>query len=67
MLMPFGRHKGEEVADLPRRYLLWLKRTVKLYGDLQEEVEAILSGKSLEPKESFDTVLQKLQKMGLMP
>jgi hypothetical protein len=34
MQMPFGKHAGEEVCELPNGYLLWLARECDLYGDL---------------------------------
>jgi len=43
MRMPFGKFKGQEVADLEVGYLEWLKTNVNLYGALQDEVEKALS------------------------
>lgn len=37
-LMPFGRHKGEKLANVPAAYLLWLYDTGKLYGELKQYV-----------------------------
>jgi len=35
-IMPFGKHKGEKLGDVPARYLLWLSE--------QPDVSARLSG-----------------------
>lgn len=44
MQMPFGKYEGEELEDIPVSYLRWLRANVELYGELEEEVEYILSG-----------------------
>ena len=38
MRMPFGKHKGEQVNDLPLSYLEWLRDNVELFGALKDEV-----------------------------
>lgn len=45
--MPFGRHKGKPIADVPRGYLRWLKNNVNLFGPLQAHVDAVLLGTHL--------------------
>jgi hypothetical protein len=40
MLMPFGKHKGCPVRDLPDSYVQWLVDGDILYGPLRDEVEA---------------------------
>jgi len=60
MKMPFGKHKGMELEELPRPYLVWLRKNVQLFGQLQAEVEAILDGTSLEHKESTEETLKKM-------
>ena len=37
--MPFGKHAGEDVADVPLLYLWWLIKNVRLFGKLRSEVE----------------------------
>jgi uncharacterized protein (DUF3820 family) len=37
--MPFGKHQGEKLANVPPEYLLWLYENAKLYGELKEYVE----------------------------
>lgn len=38
IIMPFGKHTGEYICDLPIDYLEWLQENIDLYGDLQEAV-----------------------------
>lgn len=41
--MPFGKHKGQRVADVPPDYLRWLLASGKeLNGELQRDIERIL-------------------------
>jgi uncharacterized protein (DUF3820 family) len=47
MIMPFGKHKGEEVDALPFKYIQWLEVNCKLYGELETAVAARL-GKDIE-------------------
>ncbi len=42
MLMPFGKHKGEEVASLDQQYLEWLDENCELRGQLADEVSRAL-------------------------
>lgn len=44
MLMPFGKHKGKPVADVPKRYLTWLIRNVDLQPPLLHHVGNRLYG-----------------------
>ena len=39
MTMPFGRHKGVAIEDLPDSYLTWLLEEVALRGRLKTAVE----------------------------
>jgi uncharacterized protein (DUF3820 family) len=34
-IMPFGKHKGEKLANVPPEYLLWLYDEGKCYGELR--------------------------------
>jgi Putative quorum-sensing-regulated virulence factor len=47
MLMPFGKHKGQNVRTLPKKYLQWLVRTVSLRGQLRNEVRNVLYGEPI--------------------
>jgi hypothetical protein len=51
MEMPFGKHKGEELEDIPVSYLRWVLRTVDLFDDeLRQEIEDIVGEKATAPK-----------------
>jgi len=46
MLMPFGKHRGEPIEDLPTDYIEWLLENCEtLRPSLQEELEAQLVGR----------------------
>ncbi len=38
MKMPFGKHKGEEISDLPATYLEWLIENVAMDDKLETAV-----------------------------
>jgi len=40
--IPFGKHEGMELADLPVSYLRWLAKQANLYGKLRIEVATTL-------------------------
>lgn len=58
MRMPFGKHKGEQIEDLPDSYLRWMAEN--LQGDLAQEAETQLQlreGRGVvrkSPQERFD-------------
>ena len=52
MLMPFGKHKGRQLDELPDSYLIWLAENVELR-------EPLLSGVSMEFKERGLTMAQR--------
>lgn len=52
MLMPFGKHKGRELAELPDSYLQWLAENIELR-------QPLLSGVELEFKERGLTLHQR--------
>ena len=43
MEMPFGKHEGEEIADLPIPYVKWCLENLDLDGWLEEELEDVVS------------------------
>jgi uncharacterized protein (DUF3820 family) len=49
--MPFGKHAGWALLDLPEPYLLWLVRRAEVGGRLGELLAAVLEIKTngLEP------------------
>lgn len=38
-LMPFGKFKGEKLANVPEHYLIWLHNEGKCYGELKTYIE----------------------------
>tara|TARA_R110002051_G_scaffold311242_1_gene384931 strand:- start:202 stop:357 length:156 start_codon:yes stop_codon:yes gene_type:complete len=43
MEMPFGKHEGEEIEDLPIPYVKWCLKNLDLDGWLEEELEDVVS------------------------
>jgi uncharacterized protein (DUF3820 family) len=39
MTLPFGKHKGEDIVDVPLDYLQWLEEQDWLQADLRERVQ----------------------------
>ena len=60
--MPFGRHRGRLVRDLPDHYLIWLINNVALYGDLRCAVEAEYEARDLQHTGSSVIVLRPEQR-----
>jgi hypothetical protein len=50
--MPFGKHKGQDLKDIDRKYLRWLLNNVTLYPDLKSAVRKVLGGAIPEPFDS---------------
>jgi len=38
-LMPFGKYKGEKMANVPPEYLLWLYENSNIYGELKQYIK----------------------------
>jgi uncharacterized protein (DUF3820 family) len=38
-IMPFGKYKGEKLANIPPDYLIWLYDNNKCYGELKEYIK----------------------------
>ena len=37
-IMPFGKYKGQQMADVPAPYLLWLYENNKCYGEVKQYI-----------------------------
>jgi hypothetical protein len=62
MRMPFGQYAGLELIDIPPSYLRWLRRRPWLGKWLAEEIDAVLSGRTVSsPDESFEEVLNAVK------
>jgi hypothetical protein len=59
--MPFGKHAGLELTEVPKQYLRWLRRQPWLGGWLIKEVDAVLNGEvtATSDDESFEEALAK--------
>jgi hypothetical protein len=42
--LPFGKHKGDLIDQVPKSYLRWPRAKIKLYGTLQDAVNEVLDG-----------------------
>ena len=38
-LMPYGKHQGEKLANIPASYLIWMYDNERLTGSLERYVE----------------------------
>lgn len=38
-LMPFGKYKGEKMANIPPDYLIWVYDNGKVYGDVKDYIK----------------------------
>jgi hypothetical protein len=46
--MPFGRHKGKDLTEIPRGYLRWaLKNCSHLDPELRTDMEAVVRGEPI--------------------
>jgi len=60
MRMPFGKHAGVELTEVPRPYLRWLRTQPWLGAWLVDAIDEVLNGKTVAPSdESFEEVLEK--------
>lgn len=50
-IIPFGVHKGKALANVPAKYLLWLYRENKCFGDLRKYIH-----------ENLDVLKQEVEK-----
>jgi hypothetical protein len=42
MKMPFGKHKGRELTEIPPDYLEWIATNLTITGDLADEIYRVL-------------------------
>lgn len=52
--MPYGKHKGEKMINVPAHYLIWLLENDKCSGDVKKYIE--------ENKDVLKTELNKNKK-----
>jgi hypothetical protein len=46
-VMPFGKHKGRRLDEVPRGYLRWMLANCDLSHDLKADIEAVVKGEPL--------------------
>ena len=46
--MPFGKHEGMELTDIPKPYLRWLRNQPWLGGWLLQEINQVLGDRPVE-------------------
>jgi uncharacterized protein (DUF3820 family) len=62
MIMPFGKHAGERVEDLPTDYLHWcLKNVAKLDPRLRKAMETTLGMPASQPAADIKPVVAKVE------
>jgi uncharacterized protein (DUF3820 family) len=59
MKMPFGKYKDVELNEVPRPYLLWLRRQEWLGAWLGQAIDDILTGEEQHQEETFEEALKK--------
>lgn len=52
--MPFGKHKGALVVELPPDYLRWLRENTDIRGELADAVELALEGAGGAPGPGYE-------------
>jgi putative quorum-sensing-regulated virulence factor len=56
--MPFGKYQDQELTEIPKQYLRWLRRQPWLGAWLVKEIDLVLSGETeTSSDESFEEVL----------
>ncbi len=53
--LPFGRYRGLPLSKVPREYLMWVLRAVKLSEDLRVAVSEALACRDMFPPLPPDT------------
>ena len=52
-IMPFGKHKGEKLANVPPSYMMWLHENGNTFGELKAYL--------LENEDVFKAEIQQLE------
>jgi hypothetical protein len=60
MKMPFGKYQDRELGDIPKHYLLWLRRQQWVGAWLVKEINDVLDGTVVASSDaSFEETLSK--------
>ena len=61
--IPFGKHKGKRLSDIPPSYLRWVIANCWIDGELRLAIDCVLSGKPLpvvrDMDKELDTIFSK--------
>lgn len=49
--MPWGKHKGTQMINVPANYLLWLYENNKCSGEVKEYIENMMEVLKIEKKQ----------------
>lgn len=58
-IMPFGKHKGKEVGDIPITYLAWLQQEGTAGGTLKEILE-VYEEEIYEDEPGYEATLREI-------
>ena len=58
-LMPWGKHKGEKLANVPPEYFLWLKTQIKPIAPNKRSLDQSLLMKYID--ENYEVFLHELK------
>jgi uncharacterized protein (DUF3820 family) len=58
--MPFGKHKGQHLEDIPKKYLRWVRKNLDLDSRLGSAIDCAILGKPIPEPESIDTLIDRL-------
>lgn len=61
MRMPFGKHQGKELTEIPKGYLHWLRSQDWVGGWLVNAVNQVLDGKEA-PEPARDELVHQIVK-----
>jgi uncharacterized protein (DUF3820 family) len=50
-IIPFGKYKGEKIANIPADYLVWLYENSKVFGYVKDYIKENLDTLKLEIKQ----------------
>ena len=59
--MPFGKHKGKPIHEIPKNYLIWLTDNVDMHPWLAKAVQAALGNEGI-PEEDEEAKVHRIVK-----
>ena len=52
--MPFGKHKGKKLTEVPKGYARWCLETCTLSPSLRSQLRAVADGKPVPPTPKWE-------------